>query len=316
MRPAHLAEAPLTNPGTTGQQNQQTQQGGTQQQSPPAQPSGQQPPQGDPNTQGGTGQQAGQQQTQQGQQQATGNQQQTGDAGFDARLDALLGTGQSGQGQQGQQGGQNTGTGQGQQPGQQQGQGDDLRSWLTDQLGTMRQSISDSVRNSVLNEMRRTGQVPPAGNEGGGQQQGQQQQQQQAAPQRPAGPDPMDLREARMGFTQYIGDTRQFSSADERALANTVGGQLVAQELESGATPDAAARKAATEVANQLDGFVKAIETRVVNRLRERGQLAAGDGSQPAGTNTPPSNLDAKRTAATELAKQYNAQINPGQAAG
>lgn len=310
MRPAHLAEAPLTQPNT-GQQTQQNQQGGTQQ-SPPAQPSGQQPPQGDPNTQGGTGQQGGgQQQTQQGQQQGGGSQQQAADAALDARLDALLGTGQQGQGQQGQQGGQNTGTGQGQQ----QGQGDDLRTWFTEQLAAQRQSISDSVRNSVLSEMRRTGQVPAPSNDGGQQQQGQQQQQ-QPAPQRPAGPDPLDLREARMGFTQYIGDTRQFASPDERALANTVGGQLVAQELESGATPDAAARKAATEVAKQLDGFVAAIETRVTNRLRERGQLKEGDGSQPAGTNTPPSNLDTKRQAAVDLAKAYNAQNNPGQAAG
>lgn len=299
------------NTGTTGQQQtqqaQQGQQGGAQQQSPPAQ---QQPPQGDPNAQGGTGQQ--------GQQQGAGGQQQTVDPGFEARLDALLGAGQQGQAsttQQQQTGGQGDGQGQ-----QQQGQGDeDLRTWLSTQLGTMRQSISDSVRNSVLNEMRRTGQAPPSGNNGDGQPQGQQQQQQQPAPQRPAGPDPMDLREARMGFTQYIGDTRTFTSPDERALANTVGGQLVAQELEGGATPDAAARKAATEVAGQLDGFVRSIEQRVVNRLRERGQLVASDGSQPAGTNTPASNVDTKRTWATDLAKQYNARTNPsdpGQQAG
>lgn len=299
----------MTQPNpSTGQPAQQTQQGGSQQQAPPAQPAGQQPPPGDPNTQGGTGQQ-GQQQPQQGQQQGTGTQQQTGDPGFDARLDALLGTGQ-----QGQQGGQDTGTGHGQQQGQPQGQGDDLRSWLTEQLGTMRQSISDSVRNSVLNEMRRTGQEPPAG--ANGQQQGQGQQQQQSAPQRPAGPDPMDLREARMAFTQYLGDSRSFASADERAIGNTLGAQLVTQELAGGGTPDAAARKAATEVATQLDGFAKAVEQRVVNRLRERGQLTATDGSQPAGTNTPPSNLDAKRNTAIDLAKQYNTQNNPGQQAG
>jgi hypothetical protein len=284
--------------GTTG--GQQTPQQGAQ---PTQGQQGGQQPQGDPNTQGG-------QQTQQaqGQQQGTGGQQgQPVDPGLDARLDALLGAGQ----QQPQGGQQN---GQGQQGGQQQGGDGDLLSQLSTQLDTMRQSISDSVRNSVLNEMRRTGQQPP--NDPGNQQQGQGQQPQQSAPQRPPGPDPMDLREARMAFSQYLGDSRSFASADERALANTVGAQLVTQELAGGGTPDAAARKAATEVASQLDGFVAAVETRVTNRLRERGQLREGDGSLAAGTNTPPSNLDAKRNTALDLAKQYNAQTNPGQATG
>jgi hypothetical protein len=146
-----------------------------------------------------------------------------------------------------------------------------------------------------------------------------------------SGPDPADVREARMAFREYLPDRIRVSNPAEREIAADLGARLITEQLADGGDPDRAARSAVDTVATRLRDYRRAIERQTVAALRRRGALrddfssqsagpSANTGTLPAGRQPAPARAADMRKQALTLADEFNAKnghVKPaGQVAG
>lgn len=122
-----------------------------------------------------------------------------------------------------------------------------------------------------------------------------------------------DEREARMAYREYLNDSHTFVDASERSVANSLGTALVGAELAEHGDPDRAGRQAATQVAEQLSAYRKAVEDATINRLKRRGALVTepgrGGDSPPSGAAPTQSTTGDLRTSARDMAAEFNKEL-------
>ncbi|MFE2751570.1 hypothetical protein ACFXGA_06155 [Actinosynnema sp. NPDC059335] len=188
------------------------------------------------------------------------------------------------------------------------------------------QRIADRTVNAVLREIRGARRQGDRGNQRGGRDQRRDRDDDRGAAD--SGPDPADLREARLAFREYLGDQYRPGTPTEREIAAELGGALIREHLVTGGgDPDRAARTAADTVANRLRAHRRAIERQTVAALRKRGALRDdyGSGSQnggapavslPAGRAPAPARTADLRKQALTLAEEFNAQNGHQKPAG
>jgi hypothetical protein len=189
------------------------------------------------------------------------------------------------------------------------------------------QRIADRTVNAVLREIR--GARPRSGDRDG-QRGGRGQRRDRDDDNRDmrGGPDPADVREARLAFREYLGDQYRPTIPTEREIAAELGGALIREQLATDAgDPDRAARTAADTVATRLRKYRRAIERQTVAALRKRGALrddygSASQGSGPSAVSLPAGRAPAPakggdlRKQALTLAEEFNAQNGHQKPAG
>jgi hypothetical protein len=229
----------------------------------------------------GTQQQGQQQGSPNGQQQAPQDGQQQGAPAPGSLIAEAAAAQQPSDPQGAQQGaGQQAPQNQGSQIGQQQqGAPLDVAAELRRMQDTFASEIDRRV-NSVVGTLRREFQQVGQQQQGQGQQGGQQAPaQQQWQPPAVSGPDPNDVREARMAARETLTATFPFIHTAERELAaELMAAQINQQMLRGDGTPDQIGTRAAAAVAERLTALRGVYEAATVNSLRQRGQIA-----QPAG---------------------------------
>jgi hypothetical protein len=93
----------------------------------------------------------------------------------------------------------------------------------------------------------------------------------------PAGPpqtSSADLREARMVYREFVGESLQFVGPQERALAQDLSSMQLLQAIQSGMDPDTAGRHVASQVTSRILDARGMYEASVVNALRRSGRLS------------------------------------------
>lgn len=139
---------------------------------------------------------------------------------------------------------------------------DEIVAQVTKALEAKFDSIADRRVNAIVKEVRK--QQKPAGEED-----------KKDDSEKSSGPSDADVREARLAYREYVGDSGvKFLGDVERNHAMTLAKGMIPGLLAQGLDPDEAGRKAADDVASTIKSLRKHYESKTLAALKRQGQIA------------------------------------------